>query len=70
MLAIGCCSWSRRWIGAAGIGGQGAVLSGMFVRDGMADVLKLAMCLVTALSLVYAWPFLRERGLYKGEVPC
>ena len=21
------------------------------------------------LSLVYAWPFLRERGLYKGEVP-
>jgi NADH-quinone oxidoreductase subunit N len=24
---------------------------------------------VSALSLVYAWPFLRERGLYKGEVP-
>jgi NADH-quinone oxidoreductase subunit N len=51
-----------------GTGGQGTVLNGMFVRDTMADVLKTAACLVTALSLVYAWPFLRERGLYKGEV--
>ena len=51
-----------------GTGGQGTVLGGMFVRDVMADVLKAAACVVTALSLVYAWPFLRERGLYKGEV--
>ncbi len=53
----------------AGIGGQGTVLGGMFVRDLAADVLKVVACAVTALSLVYAWPFLRERGLYKGEVP-
>src|SRR4249919_3127897 len=54
---------------ATGTGGQGTVLNGMFVRDVAADVLKLFTCLVSALSLVYAWPFLRERGLYKGEVP-
>ncbi|MEO6226933.1 MAG: NADH-quinone oxidoreductase subunit NuoN [Thermomonas sp.] len=53
----------------AGVGGQGTVLSGMFIRDDMADVLKIGACLVSAVALVYAWPFLRERGLYKGEVP-
>ena len=42
---------------------------GMFIRDGMADVLKIGACLVSAIALVYAWPFLHERGLYKGEVP-
>ncbi|MEO5628821.1 MAG: NADH-quinone oxidoreductase subunit NuoN [Thermomonas sp.] len=52
-----------------GVGGQGTVLSGMFIRDDMADVLKVGACLVSAMALVYAWPFLRERGLYKGEVP-
>ncbi|MGV8923261.1 MAG: NADH-quinone oxidoreductase subunit NuoN [Thermomonas sp.] len=52
-----------------GVGGQGTVLSGMFIRDGMADVLKIGVCVVSAMALVYAWPFLRERGLYKGEVP-
>lgn len=52
-----------------GSGGQGAVLDGMFVRDTAADVLKVAILLVGALSLGYMWSFLRERGLYKGEVP-
>jgi len=54
---------------ASGTGGQGVVLNGMFIRDVAADVLKLFTCIVSALSLVYAWPYLRERGLYKGEVP-
>ncbi len=53
----------------AGVGGQGTVLGGMFIRDTMADVLKVGVCVFTALALVYTWPFLRERGLYKGEVP-
>ncbi|MCI4567240.1 NADH-quinone oxidoreductase subunit NuoN [Lysobacter sp. CFH 32150] len=53
----------------AGVGGQGTVLNGMFVRDVAADVLKVVACVVSALAMVYAWPFLRERGLYKGEVP-
>jgi NADH-quinone oxidoreductase subunit N len=56
------------WLAAAGIGGHGTVLGGMFVRDDMADVLKAGACLLTALALVYAWPFLRQRGLYQGEV--
>ena len=54
---------------AGGVGGQGTVLGGMFVRDTMADVLKIVACIVSALSLFYAWPYLRARGLYKGEVP-
>jgi len=54
---------------ATGWGGQGTVLSGMFVRDNMADVLKVRVCFVSAIELVSAWPSLRERGLYKGEVP-
>ncbi|GAB3733187.1 NADH-quinone oxidoreductase subunit NuoN [Luteimonas pelagia] len=53
----------------AGVGGQGTVLEGMFVRDTMADVLKVGILGVSALSLAYLWPFLRERGLYRGEVP-
>ena len=54
---------------AFGVGGQGEVLSGMFVRDGVADVLKITIAAVAALSMVYLWPFLRARGLYKGEIP-
>jgi NADH-quinone oxidoreductase subunit N len=53
----------------AGVGGQGTVLEGMFVRDAMADALKVGILGVSALSLVYLWPFLRERGLYRGEIP-
>lgn len=56
------------WLAFSGVGGQGVVLGGMFVRDAMSDVLKGGACLLTALALVYAWPFLRQRGLYKGEI--
>lgn len=52
----------------AGVGGQGTVLGGMFVRDVAADVLKFAMLLTSALSMLYIWPFMRQRGLYKGEI--
>ncbi|MET4727832.1 NADH-quinone oxidoreductase subunit N [Lysobacter enzymogenes] len=50
------------------VGGHGTVLSGMFVRDTAADVLKLGIGVVGILSLIYTWPYLRARGLYKGEV--
>lgn len=50
------------------VGGQGTVLSGMFVRDTAADVLKLGIGVIGILSLIYTWPYLRARGLYKGEV--
>jgi NADH-quinone oxidoreductase subunit N len=51
------------------MGGHGTVFSGMFVRDVMADVSKVLILLVSGLSLLYAWPYLRERNLYKGELP-
>ncbi|GGD55136.1 NADH dehydrogenase subunit N [Pseudoxanthomonas indica] len=51
------------------VGGSGTVFNGMFVRDAMANLTKLAILLVSGLSLVYAWPYLRERKLYPGEVP-
>src|SRR5690606_20424898 len=54
---------------AAGVGGQDTVMSGMFVRDTMADVLKVGILLLSALSLAYIWPFLRDRGQFKGEIP-
>ncbi|HUH90299.1 MAG TPA: NADH-quinone oxidoreductase subunit NuoN [Lysobacter sp.] len=53
---------------ACGVGGHGVVFSGMFVRDTLADVLKIGIGLATALSMVYLWPYMRERGLYKGEM--
>lgn len=53
---------------ALDVGGQGTVLNGMFIRDTMADVLKWVTCVISAMALVYAWSFLRERGLYKGEI--
>ncbi|MEO6137159.1 MAG: NADH-quinone oxidoreductase subunit NuoN [Luteimonas sp.] len=67
VLAIGLLLVAA-WLAGAGIGGHGTVLGGMFVRDDMSDVLKAGAGVLTALSLVYAWPFLRERGLYQGEV--
>ena len=67
LLAIGLLL-ATAWLAAAGIGGHGTVLGGMFVHDDMADVLKAGACILTALALVYAWPFLRQRGLYQGEV--
>jgi NADH-quinone oxidoreductase subunit N len=51
------------------VGGQGTVFNGMFVRDNLADLVKAAIVLVSGLSLVYGWPYLRERDLYPGEFP-
>ena len=53
---------------ATGVGGQGTVLGGMFVRDTAADVLKVAVLATSALSMLYMWPFLRARSLYRGEI--
>ena len=54
---------------SCGVGGQGTVFNGMFVRDVMADLSKVVILAVSLLSLLYAWPYLRERKLYGGEVP-
>lgn len=52
-----------------GVGGHGSILADMFVRDSGADVLKVTGLLVGAAALGYTWTFLRDRGLYQGEVP-
>ena len=54
---------------ACGVGGHGTVFNGMFVRDVMADLSKVVILATSAVSLLYAWPYLRERQLYQGEVP-
>ncbi|MBN8717381.1 MAG: NADH-quinone oxidoreductase subunit NuoN [Xanthomonadales bacterium] len=55
-------------LGGVGAGGDASVLGGMFVRDTMADVLKVVTCVISAAALLFFWPYLRERALYKGEV--
>jgi NADH-quinone oxidoreductase subunit N len=41
--------------------------SNMYVRDGMGDVLKISIFLVSAGAFVYARDYLKMRDLYKGE---
>ena len=41
--------------------------NGTFVHDGMADLLKLAMYVITAGVFLYSRDYLRDRGLFKGE---
>ena len=54
---------------ATGVGGQGEVFHGMFVRDNAADVMKTVIVLCSGLTLIYGWSYLRERKLYQGEIP-
>ena len=56
-------------LAATGVGGQGAVMHGMFMRDGLADLAKGVICFASAATLAYGFDYLRERGSYKGEVP-
>ncbi|MBA0222231.1 NADH-quinone oxidoreductase subunit NuoN [Stenotrophomonas maltophilia] len=54
---------------ATGAGGQGEVFHGMFVRDTAADVMKTGIVLLSGLTLVYGWRYLRDRNLFQGEIP-
>jgi NADH-quinone oxidoreductase subunit N len=57
-------------IGLAGLVGGGAselVFSGNVVRDGLSDALKVFVLLVSLLALVYARPWLADRGMLAGE---
>src|SRR3546814_3680682 len=44
---------------AAGTGGQGSVMHDMFIRDGIADVLKISLLVVSAVALGFAWTFMQ-----------
>ncbi|WP_368865715.1 NADH-quinone oxidoreductase subunit NuoN [Stenotrophomonas maltophilia] len=54
---------------ATGVGGQGEVFHGMFVRDTAADVMKTGIVLLSGLTLLYGWRYLRDRNLFQGEIP-
>ncbi len=51
--------------------GSGATVytfSDMFVRDPMADVLKVSVCIVVATILIYGRTYIGVRGMYRGEL--
>jgi len=54
---------------AALVGGgpEQVVFDGSVVRDGMTDLLRVAICLISAGAFVYAKGYLADRGLLKGE---
>lgn len=43
------------------------VFDGSVIRDTMSDLLKIAICLITAGVFLYAKDYLRDRDLFKGE---
>lgn len=57
----------------AGVGGQtgpfSVHLNGMFIRDPLANFSKGLICLLAAAGFVYTLPYMKARGIYKGEVP-
>jgi len=42
-------------------------LNNMFVDDPMADLLKIAICLISAGAFVYSRQYNQDRGIFKGE---
>ena len=53
--------------GVPGVPLPARAFSETFQRDGVGDLLKLFIYLMTALAFVYAKPYLKDRGLFKGE---
>lgn len=43
------------------------VFDGSVVRDGMADILKIAIFIISAGAFLYSKDYLRDRDLFKGE---
>jgi len=53
--------------GIVGGGERQVVFDGSYVRDGMSDVLKILIFIVSLFAFVYAKDFLRDRNLWTGE---
>lgn len=53
--------------GAVGGGEARIVFDGNVVRDGLTDLLRGAILVVSLLAFVYARPWLKDRGLFVGE---
>jgi len=41
--------------------------NGSFIADGLSDLLKVAVYLITAVVFLYSRPYLQDRDIYKGE---
>lgn len=57
-------------IGLTGIVGGGerqVVFDGSYVRDGMSDVLKILIFVVSLFAFIYAKDYLRDRNMWTGE---
>src|SRR5947207_3307121 len=67
LALVGCAVLTLRLPGAATGGARQMAFAGMFVRDGVGDVLKLFIDLSVALVFVYARPYLAARRLWTGE---
>ena len=55
------------WCDAPAVGQGVSAFNGMFLRDGVATVLKIFVLLTTALVFIYSRDYLRQRKLYVGE---
>ncbi len=53
--------------GAVGGGERQLVFDGNVVRDGLTDLLRGAILVVSLFAFVYARPWLKDRGLFVGE---
>jgi len=47
--------------------GAQILFDGSYIRDGMSDVLKIAIFLVSFVAFLYAKDYLKDRDLFKGE---
>lgn len=66
LAAIAVTAWFV-WQGAPEAGATVPAFDGMFLRDGVATVLKLFVLLTTALVFAYSRDYLRQRKLFVGE---
>lgn len=55
------------WSGAPAQGQVVSAFDGMFLRDGVATVLKIFILLTTGMTFVYGRGYMRDRGLFMGE---
>lgn len=51
-----------------GVGGHGAVLSNMFIRDTASDVMSGWIVGLSGVAMVFAYPYFRAKGTYQGEI--
>ncbi len=56
-------------MGAGGYNDDQVLMNGMFIRDALGNFSKGVICLVAAVGFIYTLPYLKARGIYKGEVP-